>query len=691
MVDLLQSEDTKMLHKIAIFAGTTEGRMLSEILAASGIAHTICVATEYGEIILKKHSLIQVHQGRMDKEKIISFVKKEQFTIVIDATHPFAEEVTQNIKNAVRTLHDKGVDVTYLRLKRDETTQHEDNVTSFLTNEDCAQTLMHTSGNILLTIGSKELSRYCINDELRNRLYVRVLPNIESLTLCMEQAIRPEQIIAMQGPFTAQMNEAMIHQYHISYIVTKESGILGGYPEKLEAARQTETKVFVIGRPKEEGFSFADLCCKLERLCEKTLQQKNLELILAGIGMGDKSSLTKEAEASIREADILLGAERILSNFPEKCQKQPFYKAEQIIPYLHKVQETNRFMKGLKIAILFSGDSGFYSGCQSLYTALEKEVCEGRLHASLHILPGISSVAYLAAAVKESYQDAAVYSMHGKEIYNLANRIQTNPKTFFLTSGVQDIHRIGHELMEAEMQECEVILGYQLSYTEEQIMHLTPLECTQVKKEGLYTCLIKNPCAEQRKLTHGIADSKFIRAKVPMTKEEVREISICKLHLQENAVIYDIGSGTGSIAVEIASLSDDIQVYAVEQKEEAISLITKNKKQFGLQNIRIINAMAPEGLSTLPAPTQVFIGGNGGRLKEILSALWHKNPQTRIVMNAISLETICEIRELLTLYPIKDEEIVQVQVSRMQKAGSHHFMQAENPVWICAFHFDGVS
>ena len=127
----------------------------------------------------------------------------------------------------------------------------------------------------------------------------------------------------------------------------------------------------------------------------------------------------------------------------------------------------------------------------------------------------------------------------------------------------------------------------------------------------------------------------------------------------------------------------------MEQKEEAVQLIEKNRDRFGLQNIRVVKSHAPEGLSTLPTPTQAFIGGSSGRLKEILSVLWRKNPKMRIVINAVSMETICEIRELLSLYLIKDEEIIQLQVSRMRRAGSHHLMRAENPVWICAFDFNG--
>lgn len=718
---------------LLLFAGTTEGRRLSECLAAAGICHTICVATEYGEIVLKPHPLVKIHQGRMNQEQIAAFIAKESkeaegFAAVIDATHPFAQDVTRNIKAALAES-----DIPYFRLKRNRITRNcgiqqeaETNLIYFDTNESCAKALEQTEGNILLTTGSKELSKYCVSEQIKQRLYVRILPSVESLSLCMEQGVRGKQILAMQGPFTAEMNEAILQQYHISYLVTKESGVSGGYLEKLAAAKRAGAHVFVIHCPEEEeGSSFEEVCDKLEKISgrkignreiknremdvsqminheitmnthemsNQKIRGKKLEIILAGIGMGHADSMTAEVQAAVSCADILLGAERMLENVPRKtlAEKHSFYRAEQIIPYLRTVQENVQNQASKKVVILFSGDSGFYSGCQLLYTALMTEVQEKRLDASIHILPGISSVAYLASCVGESYHDAAIYSIHGKKLCNLVQRVQNSAKTFLLTSGVRDVNWLGKQLVSAGMSECEVVVGYQLSYVDQQIRKCTPAECCGFDKEGLYTCLVKNPYPVAKRLTHGISDESFVRdqRKIPMTKEEVREVSICKLRLRDGAVVYDIGSGTGSVAVEIAVLSNDIQVYAVEQKQEAVSLIEANKARFGLQNLSVIEAAAPEGLSGLPAATHAFIGGSGGRLKEILSTLQQMNPDMRIVVNAVSMETICEMKEILSTFFIKNEEIVQLQANRIRQIGNYHLMHSQNPVWICAFEFAG--
>ncbi|MFR4591250.1 MAG: precorrin-6A reductase [Eisenbergiella sp.] len=675
------------MKEILIFAGTTEGRELSEYLAAAGIAHTLCVATEYGKIVLKEHPCVKVHKGRMDREEMEIYIKNGNFGAVVDATHPYAEVVTQNIRRAMQDM-----DIPYLRLKRESNvTSSYEKIQYFKDSVSCARALEKTDGNILLTTGSKELSVFVKFIDKKERLYARVLPGIESLQLCMDCGIAGRQILALQGPFSTQMNEAMLRQYQIKWLVTKASGNAGGYQEKLDAAQNLDIPVFVIGCPTEqECHTFEEVCGQLEKICGQVIRRKTgFRITLAGIGMGNPDCLTKEVERAIAEADILLGADRMIAGYQPKIEKMPYYTSEQIIPYLEKMSKGTVGRDDIKTVILFSGDTGFYSGCQKLYDALLRAVNDGRLQADVTVMPGISSVAYLAACMGENYQDAVICSMHGKELPDLAKKIRKGKRLFLLMSGLKDVHKLGKLLLNAGLTECTVTAGYQLSYPEQRIMELRPEECMQLQEDGLYICCIKNPDPERKTLTHGRKDEEFIRDKVPMTKEEVREVSICKLKLYEGAVVYDIGSGTGSVAAEIAGLSDEIKVFAVEYKEEAVSLIAQNKEKFGLDNIEIVSGKAPDGLEELPVPTHAFIGGSSGRMKEILSALYQKNSQMRVVINAISMETICEIKEVLSAFPIQNEDVVQIQASRAKRVGTYHLMQAENPVWICSFDFCG--
>lgn len=674
------------MRKILIFAGTTEGRTLSETLASAGIHHMVSVATEYGEMVMKEHPCVKILRGRMTQSDMVQVMRKHGILAVVDATHPYAGIVTENIKAAAAECR-----ISYLRLCREMIDLPEKeiaNIHYFDSHESCASALKQVYGNVLLTTGSKDLAMYCAEEDLRNRLYVRVLPGLESLKLCLENGISGKQILALQGPFGTEMNKALIDQYQIECLVTKQSGAAGGYPEKIEAAREKHIPVYVIGHAADTGLSFKEVCKKLEKITGKTIQNPvQFHITLAGIGMGNPSCQTKEVSEAIHNADLLLGAERMIADYSARIEKKPYYLAKQIIPYLIEKQNTMIGQNPVRVTILFSGDSGFYSGCQSLYQVLQREIADGNLSAELHILPGISSVSYLASCVGESYQDAEILSIHGRSLPNLAKKIASSRKTFLLMSGAEDLRRLGCLLAENGLETCEIVAGFHLSYSDQKIMVLQPKDCDSVTEEGLLTCLIRNPQAVSRRASHGIFDEEFLRGKVPMTKEEVREVSICKLQLRENSVVYDVGSGTGSIAIEMAGLSDGIQVYAIERKEEAVQLIRKNQEKFGLENITVIEAEAPDGLEELPPPTHAFIGGSGRKMREILDTLYRKNPAMRVVVNAITMESICEIREILASYPIVNEQVIQMQVSRAKQVGGYHLMQAENPVWICAFDF----
>lgn len=703
------------MQKVLIFSGTTEGRELAETLSKAGIFCEVCVATEYGKEVMEPEANIRIHPGRLDESAMQGMMREEKFLAVVDATHPYAVEVSEHIKNSA-----KNTGLSYLRLKRDtmtgrrEAEQLKDLI--YVDNtSDCIRLLKEIEGNILLTTGSKELASYAAEEELKGRLYVRVLPGIESLRSCQEQGITGKQVIAMQGPFSVGLNEALVRQFQIAVLVTKESGHAGGFLEKVEAAKRVGIPVIVIANPdRTEGDTGEAVLAELSRLsgmplekfrrtgavamqskerCAKSLTPRseeknaNLQIALVGLGMGDIRLLTGEAEMAIREADYLFGAKRVLESVPvelnRRAVRRAFYLAEDILPCTESIAVQEQTAK---IAVLFSGDTGFYSGAQKLYRAFMGALSDGRLQGEVRICPGISSISYLAAKAGMSWQDAKIVSIHGRDA-NVTAEVRRESKIFLLVSGVRDMQRLGRQLVEAGLEQVRITAGYQMTYPGEQLYRLTPEECMKLKAEGLYACMIENPRAKEWKLTPGISDDSFLRDKVPMTKEEVREVSLCKLGLHKDAVLYDVGSGTGSIAVEAAKLSDTIQVYAIEKKELALSLIGENCKKMSVDNVRIVAGEAPGCLLALPVPTHAFIGGSGGNLGEILACLYRRNPTMRIVLNAITLETLAEITGFLKEFPVCQEEILQMQVSRAKAAGNYHLMRAENPVYIVSFCF----
>ena len=242
--------------KILIFSGTTEGRALSQRLAGRGAEITVCVATDYGREEQGNVDGVVVLTGRKSRAEMTEVVRDA--ALCVDATHPYATEATANIRAACR---DTGT--PYRRLLR-EASAIEGDVVTVPDASGAAAYLEHTQGNILLATGAKELSRYAALNP--SRLYPRILPTREGLAACEQLGIPQRNILALRGPFSRELNEALIRQYQIAYLVTKDGGAAGGFPEKLQAARNTGAALILLRRPEESGESFAEIAAYCEGL-----------------------------------------------------------------------------------------------------------------------------------------------------------------------------------------------------------------------------------------------------------------------------------------------------------------------------------------------------------------------------------------------------------------------------------------
>ncbi len=182
----------------------------------------------------------------------------------------------------------------------------------------------------------------------------------------------------------------------------------------------------------------------------------------------------------------------------------------------------------------------------------------------------------------------------------------------------------------------------------------------------------------------GLPDAAFVRGKVPMTKQEIRILTLVKAQIGPRDIVYDIGAGTGSLSIEAARLAPEGHVYAVERKEEAIRLIEANGERFGLENLSVIEAEAPAGLENLPLADAVLIGGSGGHLAAILDCVAEKLREGgRLVLNCITVQTLAAALDYLHAHEaVYRYEAIQVQVSRLRRVGPYDMADAQNPVYI---------
>lgn len=651
------------MYKLCVFAGTSEGRRIVDFLRQQDANITACVATEYGGELIEPAEKLTVRSGRMDEPEMEEFFKNERFDLVIDATHPYASAVTENLMTACLNT-----ETEYSRLERGGEGAPESAV-CFPDVPAAVEYLSGTIGNILLTTGSKELGAFSGITDFAERTFARVLPVESSITACREAGLKPAHILAMQGPFSVGMNSAMIKSVNAAYVVTKESGKAGGFEEKALAAMKAGAKLVVIGRPESGalGLSFGETIELLEKRFGFTAKAK---VSVIGIGPGPRSGMTIEASEAISKAECLIGAARMVESARPDQTVFEAVSPDAITDFIRNHNEFSRF------AVLMSGDVGFFSGAKKLLPKLD--FCD------VTVIPGVSSLSYLCAKAGRSYENAVTVSLHGRDA-GIIPAIKRNRLVFALVGGENGAGRVIDELNKAGLSEVKVTVGERLGYDDEHITKDTVSELAGKAFAPLSALLLENPSPESAAC--GLPDAAFIRNPdekpvVPMTKSEVRAVVMSKLRLLPDSVCWDIGAGTGSISVEMALAAPVGQVHAIEKKPEACELIRENIAAFGLKNIEVIEGAAPGALAALPAPTHAFIGGSSGNMREIVALVLEKNPSVRIIASAIALETVSELTACMKEFGFTETEVVCISASKARAVGSYSLMTAQNPVYV---------
>lgn len=522
--------------KIWIFGGTTEGRLLAEYCSREKIEAWVSVASEYGEELLQEElmesgnagnpdlnhntclakknlktvqasSVIKVLRGRMDRYQMEEFIRNQGIHLVIDATHPHARLVSEEIQEACGR--------TGVRLERCLRAEGEQNKARDWVEVDSIQEavsfLSSVSGVIFATTGSKELEALCQIPDYQKRVYARVLPTSNVLKKCEKLGITGSHLIAMQGPFSTEMNTLFLRQTKAEWLLTKDSGRAGGFQEKVEAARENGTRVVVIRRPEEDGISLEEAMEVLKKADEGNVGELKTHLILAGIGMGQPSQMTGEVLRAIRESDALIGAGRMLESAERALQNDLLIskegKAENRQESAAAVEKERKCYKAYlpddviqivsehpewkRAVILYSGDTGFFSGASRMAERLREAGYP------FTVYPGTSCVSYLAARLGTHWEDAAIYSAHGRELSvdrvmkRLCDPEEPAKRAFILMGGKNGAGQFCERLTQAGYGNVQVTVGENLSYPEEQIRSGTAEEMKKLEFADLSLMLLE--------------------------------------------------------------------------------------------------------------------------------------------------------------------------------------------------------
>ena len=376
-----------------------------------------------------------------------------------------------------------------------------------------------------------------------------------------------------------------------------------------------------------------------------------MTVYIIGAGCGDKGLLTSHSAEIIDKCGTVIGPERLAEKYADEKKVFFEYKPENIKNIIDRQNEDT--------AVLMSGDTGIFSGTKKLLSVLDGYDVE--------VIPGISSISYFSSKINIPWQEWKIISIHGRKS-NVIGHIRENKYTFVFLNNTDDIKNICGKLVNYGMGNVYVYAGINLSYTDEKIFEGYAEDINCGEKTGLSSALFVNE--DCKKIYGEIKDSEFIRGSVPMTKSEIRTLSVSKLGLNNNSVLYDVGAGTGSVSVAAALLSPDIRVYAIGKNMDAIESI-KAEASAALDNIA-------------ENPTHVFIGGSGGRMSDIVSKIVNKNETARFVVNAVTPETLSETLKVCEMYS-RMPDIVQIFAAKGEKIGNSTIMKALNPVYIISF------
>ena len=389
---------------------------------------------------------------------------------------------------------------------------------------------------------------------------------------------------------------------------------------------------------------------------------------LIGMGSGKWEALSAQAQQAVRSAGLVFGAKRLLAGLPADSMARQFalYQPADIL-------ETLAQNPGQDAAVLYSGDTGFYSGASGLLTPLRALGIPARVY------PGVSSIQLLSAALGRPWQDWKLVSAHGCACDPVAECMM-NRSVFFLTGGTETPASLCQKLTDAGMGEAHGVVGENLGTGEEAIRYGSAAELAGQSFAPLSVLLVENFDLPQLRAP-GFPDESFIRSEVPMTKQEVRAAALAKLAVMPTDTLWDVGAGTGSVSVELALAAPKGRVYAVECEPDACELIRKNRAKFHACNLILIEGRAPDVLADLPAPDAVFIGGTKGGMEAVLDEVLGKNPNARICISAIALETLGAAIAALTARGLT-AEVTQIAVSRTKPAGRLHLLMANNPIFL---------
>lgn len=393
------------------------------------------------------------------------------------------------------------------------------------------------------------------------------------------------------------------------------------------------------------------------------------KIYLVGAGIAGWEGFGAKALEIIGKADVMIGHRRHLDIFPDfGGDKRLLGDLPELLDFLKST--------GRRIVILASGDPTFFGISRFLLRNLPKERIE--------IFTNVTSMQYAFARIKEPWDDGIFVSVHGRGMNQAVDKIIAAEKACVLTDKTNTPAAIAAELIERGAEGYEAWLCEDLGMPTEKFTKTTVRGLLDITASELNLLILIR--TYEPSLTHypliGIDDDEFRTSKKLITKMEVRAVTLAKLQLQDDLVLWDIGAGSSSVSIEASNLMPNGRIFAVEKNQQCIGFINENLKKFCARNIKLIEAFAPEGLDDLPDPDRVFIGGAGGKLDEVIDTVSLRlKPEGVVVINAVTLDTLTRGVEFLEDHGFMVEATC-VNIAKTRNLTEYKMFEAQNPVYV---------
>lgn len=402
------------------------------------------------------------------------------------------------------------------------------------------------------------------------------------------------------------------------------------------------------------------------------------KVYIIGVGPSGGSSLTPETRRLTDQAELIFGGERLLEMFPKTS-------AQRVVIRNNLAEVTERIKANLgqkRMAVLASGDPSFYGIAKYLIGKLGKDIFE--------IIPNVSSMQLAFAKIKESWDGAVFTSVHSRPIEDIVETVRSSHKIGIFTDEEHSPTTIARVLLAHGIDGYQAYVCQDLGGENERVIETDLYSLSKMKFSYLNILILLR--VQQKKAQGapcprllGIPDEEFHRRRPEgglITKLEVRAVSLAKMSLAADSVMWDIGAGSGAVSIEASFLARNGRIFAIEKNTKDVAIIRKNLQRLGVSNAKVIQALAPDGLGDLPNPTVVFIGGSGGRMQAILDIACHRlKPGGRIVINAVTLESMntavggLKARGFTT-------EVTLINIARSKAIANLTRLEALSPVFV---------